>query len=270
MGVLPSPTRSVSEWENFCGVLRGFFCHSWDLGGAAVRGHLLQKAERGWGGENTEPWAGGKALFSPLRPSPKRGGRGVRPLPSPALFLPSPPSVQWWLRSARNCHGCKVIRAAAGGCAPPPVPGFSASISHRAPCLPSSSPLLSPPSTERRDFFFSLILFYSILFLAAFLSYRGSQESHKGKGRKKWGEKGKAKLRGWVRRVQRLLERYGHGKAPAWEFPMALSGLSWRGRCVWGGGRERKQPWVCVVVWFCWKKERKRKKKEKGKEKKEK
>lgn len=102
------------------------------------------------------------------------------------------------------------------------------------------------------------------------MSYRGSQESHKGKGRKKWGEKGKAKLRGWVRRVQRLLERYGHGKAPAWEFPMALSGLSWRGRCVWGGGRERKQPWVCVVVWFCWKKERKRKKKEKRKEKKEK
>lgn len=100
------------------------------------------------------------------------------------------------------------------------------------------------------------------------MSYRGSQESHKGKGRKKWGEKGKAKLRGWVRRVQRLLERYGHGKAPAWEFPMALSGLSWRGRCVWGGGRERKQPWVCVVVWFCWKKERKRKKKEKRKERK--
>lgn len=100
------------------------------------------------------------------------------------------------------------------------------------------------------------------------MSYRGSQESHKGKGRKKWGEKGKAKLRGWVRRVQRLLERYGHGKAPAWEFPMALSGLSWRGRCVWGGGRERKQPLVCVVVWFCWKKERKRKKKEKRKERK--
>lgn len=43
----------------------------------------------------------------------------------------------------------------------------------------------------------------------------------------------------------------GRTKLLAWEFPMPLSGLSWRGRCVWGwggGGKGSRPGFICSLI----------------------
>lgn len=102
------------------------------------------------------------------------GGGDMKRLQPGSFPLFSFPRCNGGLQRVWDCHGCKVIRAAAGGSAPPPVPGCGALISHWAPCLPpppQTPPCLfsrpSLPSTagwEKREAFF-FFLFGRVLVL---------------------------------------------------------------------------------------------------------